>query len=55
MGYDINLCHRNLAIMSALQLILIASHILVAVIFYTDGKNTGKVEGRIEEFQRVKA
>jgi hypothetical protein len=32
--------------MSALQLILIASHILVAIIFYTDGKRTGNLEGR---------
>jgi hypothetical protein len=39
--------------MTVLHLILIASHALVALIFYTDGKNSGKVEGRIEEFQRV--
>jgi hypothetical protein len=32
--------------MSALQIILIASHILIAVIFYTDGKRTGNLEGR---------
>jgi hypothetical protein len=53
MGYDFNLCYRNLAIMSALQLILLASHGLIALIFYTHGKNEGKIEGRIEEFQRV--
>jgi hypothetical protein len=39
--------------MTVLQLILLASHGLVAVIFYTHGKNEGKIEGRIEEFQRV--
>jgi hypothetical protein len=39
--------------MSILQLILLASHGLIALIFYTHGKNEGKIEGRIEEFQRV--
>lgn len=39
--------------MTILQLILLATHGLVAVIFYTHGKNEGKIEGRIEEFQRV--
>ena len=53
MGYDLNLRHRNLAIMTILQLILLATHGLVAVIFYTHGKQEGKIEGRIEEFQRV--
>jgi hypothetical protein len=32
--------------MTVLQLILLATHALVAVIFYTDGKRTGYVEGR---------
>jgi hypothetical protein len=32
--------------MTVLQLILLASHALVAVIFYTDGKRTGNLEGR---------
>jgi hypothetical protein len=39
--------------MTILQLILLASHGLIALIFYTHGKNEGKIEGRIEEFQRV--
>ena len=32
--------------MTVLQLILLATHGLVAVIFYTDGKRNGYVEGR---------
>ena len=32
--------------MTILQLILLATHALVAVIFYTDGKRTGYVAGR---------
>ena len=32
--------------MTVLQLILLATHALTAVIFYTDGKRTGYVEGR---------
>jgi hypothetical protein len=32
--------------MTVLQLILLGTHALVAVIFYTDGKRTGYVEGR---------
>jgi hypothetical protein len=32
--------------MTVLQLILLATHALVAVIFYTDGKRTGHLEGR---------
>ena len=32
--------------MTVLQLILLATHALVAVIFYTDGKRNGYVEGR---------
>jgi hypothetical protein len=32
--------------MTILQLILLATHGLVAVIFYTDGKRTGNLEGR---------
>lgn len=39
--------------MTVLQLILLASHALIAIVFYTHGKNEGKIEGRIEEFQRV--
>ena len=32
--------------MTVLQLILLATHALVAIIFYTDGKRTGYIEGR---------
>ena len=32
--------------MTVLQLILLGTHALVAVIFYTDGKRTGYLEGR---------
>ena len=32
--------------MTILQLILLATHALIAVIFYTDGKRTGYIEGR---------
>jgi len=32
--------------MTVLHLILLASHALVALIFYTDGKRTGNLEGR---------
>ena len=32
--------------MTVLQLILLVTHALVAVIFYTDGKRTGYVAGR---------
>jgi hypothetical protein len=32
--------------MTVLQLILLGTHLLVAVIFYTDGKRTGHLEGR---------
>ena len=32
--------------MTVLQLILLGTHLLVAVIFYTDGKRTGYIEGR---------
>jgi hypothetical protein len=46
MDYYFNLCNRELEIMTVLQLILLATHALVAVIFYTDGKRTGYVEGR---------
>jgi hypothetical protein len=46
MGNYFNLCNRELEIMTVLQLILLATHALVAVIFYTDGKRTGYVEGR---------
>ena len=46
MDYHFNLRNRKLEIMTILQLILLATHALVAVIFYTDGKRTGYVEGR---------
>ena len=46
MDYYFNLRNRELEIMTILQLILLATHALVAVIFYTDGKRTGYVEGR---------
>lgn len=46
MDYHFNLRNRELEIMTVLQLILLATHALVAVIFYTDGKRTGYVEGR---------
>jgi hypothetical protein len=46
MDYYFNLRNRELEIMTVLQLILLATHALVAVIFYTDGKRTGYVEGR---------
>ena len=32
--------------MTVLQIILLFSHLLVAIIFYTDGKRQGYVEGR---------
>lgn len=32
--------------MTVLQLILLASHLLIGVICYTDGKRTGYLEGR---------
>jgi len=32
--------------MTVLQLILLGTHFLVGVIFYTDGKRTGYIEGR---------
>ena len=46
MGNHFKLRNRKLEIMTILQLILLATHALVAVIFYTDGKRTGYVEGR---------
>jgi hypothetical protein len=46
MDYYFNLRNREVEIMTVLQLILLATHALVAVIFYTDGKRTGYVEGR---------
>ena len=46
MDHHFNLRNRELEIMTVLQLILLATHALVAVIFYTDGKRTGYVEGR---------
>ena len=46
MGNYFKLRNRKLEIMTILQLILLATHALVAVIFYTDGKRTGYVEGR---------
>jgi hypothetical protein len=33
--------------MTILQLILFGTHLLVGIIFYTDGKRKGYVEGRI--------
>jgi hypothetical protein len=32
--------------MTVLQLILLGTHLLVGIIFYTDGKRTGYLEGR---------
>jgi len=39
--------------MTVLQLILLASHGLIALLMYKTGYHDGQVEGRIEEFQRV--
>ena len=47
MANHINLRNRNLAIMTVLQIILLASHFLVGLIFYTEGKRIGTQEGRI--------
>jgi hypothetical protein len=39
--------------MTVLHMILLASHLLVAVLMYKTGFHDGQVEGRIDEFQRV--